>query len=84
MYQSFKRPKREEKPNLGSDDVIPFKEVSLNEDTEKTETGNQDLPRRRLLSLKAVIKTPFFLSVDIKTLRSFYHSKKMVNLNKKN
>jgi hypothetical protein len=69
MYQSFKRPKREEKSNLGSDaaipleEEIPFEEVLLNEDTEdteETETGNQDLPRRRLLSLKAVMKTLLF------------------------
>jgi hypothetical protein len=68
MYQSFKRPKHKEKPNLGSDDVIPFKEVLLNEDTEKTETDNQDLLRRRLLSLKAVMKTPFFFKCNGQTI----------------
>lgn len=63
MYQSFMLPKSEKKLNLGSgaaislEDENPFEELLLNEDTE---TDNQDLPTRRLLSLNAVIKSLLF------------------------
>lgn len=56
MHQSFKRPKRKGKPNLGSDVAVPIEEVLSNEVTKETETGNQDLTKRRLFSLKAVMK----------------------------